>query len=146
MYILVPTAAPQSVSGVNKSSTEITVTWQKVVGQERNGIILGFRVYFKAVGEFAVDTTEKVEVVNGGDAVQKVLESLEKFMNYNITVLAFTSKGDGPNSSVIRVRTDQDRKFNTILSCIFYDFNVWEDTSGLRYKLVNIKPYVYQSI
>ena len=115
----VPTAPPQAVSGVNKSSTEITVRWQNVVGKDRNGIVTGFRVYYKAVGEFAVDTTEKVEVVNGGDAVEKVLESLEKFINYNIKVLAFTSKGDGPNSSVITVRTDQDGKFNTILNCSF---------------------------
>ena len=100
------------MSGVNKSSTEITVTWQNVVGPERNGIILGFRVHYKAIGQFAKDITEKVEVVNGGDAVEKVLGSLEKFMNYSITVLAFTSKGDGPRSDVITVCTDQDGKFN----------------------------------
>ena len=115
----VPTAPPQAVSGVNKSSTEITVRWQNVVGKDRNGIIMGFRVYYKAVGEFAVDKTEKVAIVNGGGAELKVLESLEKFIDYNITVLAFTSKGDGPNSSVITVRTDQDCKFNTILNCSF---------------------------
>ena len=101
------------MSGVNKNSTEITVTWQNVVGPERNGIILGFGVHYKAIGEFAVDTTEKVEVVNGSDAVEKILRSLEKFMNYSITVLAFTSKGDGPRSTAIIVRTDQDGKFNT---------------------------------
>ena len=100
------------MSGVNKSSTEITVTWQNVVGPERNGIILGFRVHYKAIGQFVVDTTENVEVVNGSDAVEKVLGSLEKFMNYSITVLAFTSKGDGPRSDVITVWTDQDGKFN----------------------------------
>ena len=100
------------MSGVNKSSTEITVTWQNVVGPERNGIILGFRVHYKAIGQFAKDITEKVEVVNGGDAVEKVLGSLEKLMNYSITVLAFTLKGDGPRSDVITVRTDQDGKFN----------------------------------
>ena len=111
----VPTAPPQAVSGVNKSSIEITVRWQNVVGKDRNGIIMGFRIYYKAVGEFAVDKIEKVAVVNGGGTELKVLESLEKFIDYNITVLAFTSKGDGPNSSVITVRTDQDGKFNMIL-------------------------------
>ena len=55
----VPTAPPQAVSGVNKSSTEITVRWQNVVGKDRNGIIMGFRVYYKAVGEFAVDKNRK---------------------------------------------------------------------------------------
>ena len=111
----VPTAPPQTVSGVNKSSTEITVRWQNVVGKDRNGIIMGFRIYYKAVGEFAVDKTEKVAVVNSGSAVQRVVGGLEKYIDYNIKVLAFTSKGDGPNSSVITVRTDQDGKFNTIL-------------------------------
>ena len=109
------------MSGVNKSSTEITVTWKNVVGRERNGIILGFRVYYKAVGEFAVDKTEKVEIVDSGATEEKVLGDLEKFINYNITVLAFTSKGDGPNSSVITVRTDQDGKF---LTCIFIMYSI----------------------
>ena len=107
------------MSSVNKSSTEITVTWKNVVGRERNGIILGFGVYYKAVGEFAVDTTEKVEVVNGSDAIEKVLGSLEKFMIYSITVLAFTSKGDGPRSTAIIVRTDQDGKFLTYIFIMY---------------------------
>ena len=96
------------MSGVSNGSTEIAVRWQNVVNKDRNGVILGFKAYYKAVAEFSVDRTEKVEVVNNGSAVVKVIGGLEEYILYSITVLAFTSKGDGPNSSVIITRTDQD--------------------------------------
>ena len=69
---------------------------------------MGFKVSYKEVGQFAVDTTEKVKVINNGSRVQTVLGGLQEYMDYNISVLAFTSKGDGPNSTEITARTDQD--------------------------------------
>ena len=107
-----PDAAPRNVDGYNKSSESIEVTWENVIGKDRNGIITGYKVYYKAVEEFALNKTEEVEVVNNGIAVKQVLVSLEKYISYNITVLAFTSKGDGPRSTAIIVRTDQDGKCN----------------------------------
>ena len=118
---LVPSGPPQSVAAVNKSSTELTVSWQNVLEKDRKGIIKGFKVYYAAVGQFAVDTREKVKEVNGGSAMQTVVGGLEKYIEYNITVLAFTSKGDGPNSTEITVRTDQDgmemRNCHKVFSC-----------------------------
>ena len=105
---IVPSGPPQSVAAVNKSSTELTVRWQNVLEKDRNGIIQGFKVYYVAVGQFAVDRREKVQEVNDGSAVETVVGNLEKYIEYNITVLAFTSKGDGPNSTEITARTDQD--------------------------------------
>ena len=105
---IVPSGPPESIAAVNKSSTELTVRWQNVLEKDRNGIIQGFKVYYVAVGQFAVDRREKVQEVNDGSAVETVVGNLEKYIEYNITVLAFTSKGDGPNSTEITARTDQD--------------------------------------
>ena len=111
----VPSSPPQSVSGMVKSSTEIAVTWKNVAGPDRNGIVMGFRVYYKAVWELAVDKTEKVQVLNDGNAVAQVLGNLEKDMLYNIRVAAFTSKGDGPKSDIVAVQTDQKGKYSKLL-------------------------------
>ena len=43
-------------------------------------------------------------------ASQVDLTGLNKFTKYNISVLAFTVKGDGPVSSTITVTTDEDSK------------------------------------
>lgn len=37
-----------------------------------------------------------------------VISGLEKFTEYNITVLCFTEPGDGPRSDYVQVRTDED--------------------------------------
>ena len=41
-----------------------------------------------------------------------ILEDLNEFTNYNITVLAFTNIGNGPASSAQVVETLEDSKFN----------------------------------
>lgn len=40
-----------------------------------------------------------------------VMSGLEKFTEYNITVLCFTEPGDGPPSDYILVRTKEDSKY-----------------------------------
>lgn len=40
-----------------------------------------------------------------------ILGGLEKFTEYNITVVCFTEPGDGPLSENVLVRTNEDRKF-----------------------------------
>lgn len=40
-----------------------------------------------------------------------VMSGLEKFTDYNITVLSFTDPGDGIRSQPVEVRTDEDGKF-----------------------------------
>ena len=104
----VPDAAPQNVTALTKSSTQITVTWQNVIGKHRNGIINGFKIFYQATGEFAENKTEHLLTVNNGSADLVVLTGLEKYIEYNISVLAFTSKGDGPNSTEVTATTDQD--------------------------------------
>lgn len=40
-----------------------------------------------------------------------VIRGLEKYTNYNITVLCFTDPGDGKRSDPVSVRTKEDGKF-----------------------------------
>ena len=99
-----PDGAPQNVSGRNTSSTSILVSWEAVQADLQNGIITGYNITYQSLTE------------NGNGFVkgspndrQANLTGLKEFVEYNISVVAFTVKGDGP-PSVIVVRTDQDGK------------------------------------
>ena len=43
-------------------------------------------------------------------SLTKVFNGLNKYTEYEFQVLAFSSKGDGPNSSVVVERTKEDGK------------------------------------
>ena len=92
--------------GLNTSSTSILVTWNEVPADKRNGIITGYTITYQSQTE---NDSGNVQV--NGSVRQTELTNLKEYVNYNITVLASTVKGDGPASDpVIVIRTDQDSK------------------------------------
>ena len=48
--------------------------------------------------------------INSGSTLKKVVSGLDKYTEYEFEVLAFTSVGDGPKSSVESERTMEDGK------------------------------------
>lgn len=46
-FFAVPSAAPENVSAVAVSSTQILLTWASVPEQDQNGLILGYKVCVK---------------------------------------------------------------------------------------------------
>ena len=101
-----PDGAPQNVRGHNTSSTSISVWWEEVQTDLQNGIITGYNITYESQTE-----NDKGVLLTGPNDRQANLTGLKKFVNYNISVIAFTVKGDGP-PTVIVVRTDQDSKLN----------------------------------
>ena len=99
-----PDGAPQNVSGRNTSSTSILVSWEEMRADLQNGIITGYNITYQSQTE-----SDNGFVEAGPNDRQANLTGLKKFVKYNISVVAFTVKGDGP-SPVIVVRTDQDGK------------------------------------
>ena len=100
-----PDGAPQNVRGHNTSSTSISVWWEEVQTDLQNGIITGYNITYESQTE-----SDNGVVLAGPNDRQANLTVLKEFVKYNISVVAFTVKGDGP-PSVIVVRTDQDSKF-----------------------------------
>ena len=92
--------------GHNTSSTSISVSWEEVQSDLQNGIITGYNITY----ESQIENDKGVLLTDPNDR-QANLTGLKKFVNYNISVIAFTVKGDGP-PTVIVVRTDQDSKLN----------------------------------
>ena len=94
------------MTGQNTSSTSILVSWEEVQTELRNGIITGYNITYQSLTE-----NDNGFVKAGPNDRQANLTELKEFVEYNISVVAFTVKGDGP-PSVIVVRTDQDSESN----------------------------------
>ena len=95
--------------GHNTSSTSISVSWEEVQTDLQNGNITGYNITYESQTE-----NDNGVLLAGRNDRQANLTGLKEFVKYNISVVAFTVKGDGP-PSVIVVRTDQDSKFNYFL-------------------------------
>jgi len=104
-FISEPDDHPQNVRGQNSSSTSILVTWDEVPAEQQNGIITGYTITYHSQTENHNGT-----VLVNGSVLQTELTNLKEFVNYDITVLASTVKGDGPLTAPLVVRTDQDSK------------------------------------
>ena len=111
-YVLIslsePDGTPQNVQGQNTSSTSISVSWEAVQADLQNGIITGYNITYQSETE-----NDNGVVEAGPNDLQANLTGLKEFVKYNISVVAFTAKGDGP-PSIIVVRTDEDSKWRIL--------------------------------
>ena len=81
--------------------------WNEVPAEKQNGIILGYTILCNSQTE----NDNRIVFGLSPDDRQMNLTNLKEYVNYNITVFAYTVKGYGPASDpVIVVRTDQDSK------------------------------------
>ncbi|RMX41265.1 hypothetical protein pdam_00012375, partial [Pocillopora damicornis] len=97
----VPSLPPEQLAAQNTSSTSLSVTWLPVPNGFVHGILRGYRVLFKTDQESSYRN-----VTTGNQSFE--LTGLEKFTNYTVKVLAFTSIGDGNKSDPVIVPTDED--------------------------------------
>ena len=102
--------------GHNISSTGILIEWGDVPAFDKIGIITSYSIKYQSQTE-----NHHGSAVAGPNDREIELKGLKEYVHYDITVLASTSKGDGPDSSLILVSTDQDSKccyFPNLLSMI----------------------------
>ena len=102
-----PSKAPSELILSAVSSTSITASWQLPPAYSRHGIIAGFKLFYKKKGFIG---SIRVETINDGRTFLGVINGLDKYTEYEFQVLAFTSHGDGPKSSVVVERTMEDGK------------------------------------
>ncbi|XP_009868847.1 PREDICTED: receptor-type tyrosine-protein phosphatase S-like, partial [Apaloderma vittatum] len=82
------------------------VSWRPPPAESQNGVLAGYSVYYRALDS---EDTELKEVNDIPPTTSQILlESLEKWTEYRITVVAHTEVGPGPESSPVIVRTDED--------------------------------------
>ena len=90
-----------------KNSTSIEASWQLPPAEDRNGVIRGFKLFYKKKGSSGSSTQL---TINSNSTLTKVVAGLDEYTEYEFEVLAFTSVGDGPNSFVVSERTMEDGK------------------------------------
>ena len=83
----------------------------------QNGIITGYNITYQSQTE-----NDNGVVPVGPNDLQANLTGLKEFVKYNISVVAFTAKGDGPPSIIIVVRTDEDGKWRIL--------GLWSESTG----------------
>ena len=102
-----PDASPQNVMTMVLSSTEIEVTWEEVPAINRSGVITMYEVQYEPLETF--DDQIFIETINtSGPVLILNLTGLEEYVEYSISVRAYTSTGPGPYSDPVTVRTETD--------------------------------------
>ena len=101
----VPSQPPTAFQLTASSSTSITASWQlpPVFGRHRD--ITGFKLFYRKKGSGGSATTLPI---SNGRTSSRTVSGLDKFTEYEFQVLAMTSDGDGPKSSVKVKRTMED--------------------------------------
>ena len=116
---LEPSGAPQAVTVNVTSSRGISVSWDPVVADDRNGIIKGYIVNYQALPNgYIVAKILNITNDEQNNRQTVTLVGLNEFANYSIGVLAFTISGNGPASVGQAVETLEDSKFYASICAI----------------------------
>lgn len=108
-FFLVPDTFPSNLTGFNTSSTELFLEWSHLKDKEWNGRALGYKIFFILKRGYK---TQEVKI--SPHATRTTLDNLLKFTWYKIQIAAFTSKGTGPRSPEIELRTSEDGRCREI--------------------------------
>ncbi|XP_078532002.1 receptor-type tyrosine-protein phosphatase delta isoform X2 [Lissotriton helveticus] len=101
-----PSAPPQDIRCTSRSSTSILVSWLPPPVEKQNGIITEYAI--KYVGLDGEDIKPHDILGISSDTNHYLLDNLEKWTEYQITVTAHTEIGPGPESLSVLIRTDED--------------------------------------
>ncbi|XP_066552439.1 receptor-type tyrosine-protein phosphatase S isoform X1 [Amia ocellicauda] len=101
-----PSAPPQDIKCSSSSSTTILVSWRPPPVESQNGALAGYRVRYQSIGGEDITPKEVTEIPALTNQI--LLEGLEKWTQYRVTVAAYTAVGPGPDSEPIIARTDED--------------------------------------
>ena len=92
-----------NVTGVNTSSTSLSISWSPPPEQDQNGVITAYNItYVTSGGNVMMNSTSS-------STLSIELAGLEKFSEYSVSVAASTSIGGGPSVSIM-VTTATDGK------------------------------------
>lgn len=105
---LVPSAPPQDITCTSPSSTSILVSWAPPPVEFQNGVITGYSIQYSST-----EGSKESKRIDGipAENSQYLLEGLDKWTEYGLTVRAQTEAGDGPESLQLLIRTEEDGMF-----------------------------------
>ncbi|ULT96732.1 hypothetical protein L3Y34_004937 [Caenorhabditis briggsae] len=103
-----PTQAPKNVRVKVLNSTAVSLEFTAPEQQRIPGVNLGYKVQFWKGEPEKGELYKQVILDPDRRQLSTVVNELEKFGHYNLTVLCFTTPGDGPKSNILRVVTEED--------------------------------------
>ncbi|KAK8382212.1 hypothetical protein O3P69_015266 [Scylla paramamosain] len=101
----VPTGNPKNIVAEALSSTEIKLSWESPEEEDKNGELLGYKIFYRSDKD--PEGSDEIEVV-GAATTSYELPYLDMYTKYVITMLCFNPAGDGPKSQPVYVRTRED--------------------------------------
>lgn len=101
-----PSGSPQEVKCYSTSSTSILVRWLPPPIESQNGIITQYAIQFAAT-EDEDTAAQQIDGISPQSS-QYLLENLDKWTEYRVTVTALTDVGAGPESLPQLIRTEED--------------------------------------
>ena len=102
-----PSGYPQNVEPTTISSTEILVSWDEIPAIDQNGIIILYEVQYDPLMTFG---GQLMTMAMNTSNTSIVLGRLQEYVEYNISVRAYTSVGPGPFSPTVDNRIFEDGK------------------------------------
>ena len=102
LYVTVPTAAPQDVSGYAGDSTSISLSWDPPPLPHRNGRIQNYSIYV-----YEVETGTQTQHTSTNLLI--TIYSLHPYYSYKCKVAAYTI-GEGNRSQPVTIVTDEASK------------------------------------
>lgn len=128
LHCVVPSLPPQDIKLQNSSSTSIFVQWKPIPKHNVHGKLLGIKLLYRSAPRdnsivfrsharrsIVSDWSVYTDITLPPNALSYNITSLEKFTNYSVEILGFTSKGDGNVSHRFIVSTDEDGQYGNYL-------------------------------
>ena len=105
--ITVPSQPPSGFILAATTSESITASWQLPPKDSRNGIIIGYKLFYKEKGSLGAGSSK---LINSQSTRSQEVTGLDKYTDYGFQILAFTSVGDGPKSTAVYEKTKEAGK------------------------------------
>ena len=106
-FLIAPRTSPRNVVAMATSPTTISVTWAEVNPIDQNGVIITYEVQYEPLETFQGQIMTNPE--NTSEFSFNLID-LQEYVNYTITVRAYTIIGPGPYSDPITILTLEDGK------------------------------------
>ena len=84
------------------SSSSLFVDWDDLPEDNRNGVLLGYKVRWRMVGVSGIALIDAAQGYSVKEvdkySTELVLTGLQSYSSYTVTVSAYTADGEGPQS------------------------------------------------
>ena len=104
-FSLVPGLAPNNITFSEVRETQFKVTWNPLPQQFHNGRLLGYKVYFRRSAYYPIPFNTSSLVTSSPNMTWVLITGLVPAQRYDVSVAAYTSKGEGLRSSFYYVTT-----------------------------------------